>query len=253
MTDNRWIDYSRRTDVACIAGLERLKSMLAKEGYPAVLCFWTKNPKGIAEIYSDIISEMQHHGTIILAQVTINGYGKVLEPGISDDMFDLSGLVKSIGSDHVRFRFDPIIPGFTTMHHFRRTVAIAEQFGIDRIITNFIVPGYKGVGKLLAKHGIIIPEITDVRRKDILGALSNVLCGSNISLAVCAETAKFADDHIKTASCSDPAWAKQFGSPDFKLNPSRKGCGCCYSADWGRYPSQGGWTCPHGCLYCYAK
>jgi len=196
---------------------------------------------------------MQDKGKIVLAQFTINNYGSILEPGIEPDMLDLSGIVKILSPDKIRLRFDPIIPGFTTPAHFKATIQIAQDHGIGRIITNFLVPEYKGVGRLLQDKGIPVKKLTDWDIIKVLDRMFKMLNGTGIDLAVCAETAAFAGGKIKAAACSDPAWAKQFGVKDLSIRPSRKGCGCCYSDDWGQYRSNGGYACPHQCLYCYAK
>ncbi len=250
--DNRWIDFTRRNDPACQQGLDRLQAQLKKYGYPGVLCFWSKNPQGIALLYNEIIKEMQANGTVVLAQFTINNYGLKLEPGISSGMLDLSGIIELLGPDKIRLRFDPIIPGTTNISHFRATIEIAQNFGIKRIIANFIMPEYKGVGKLMASEGITIAHITDPQKQAILCRMLSMLKDIGIELAVCAETAALANYGLKSASCADPQWARQFGV-EVVGRPSRKGCGCCYSDDWGQYRSRGGWVCPHGCLYCYAK
>lgn len=63
-------------------------------------------------------------------------------------MTDLTQLARLIGRDAIRIRFDPIIVGYTTPVHFRKTLAVAATHGIKRIVTKFLLPEYKGVGKV---------------------------------------------------------------------------------------------------------
>jgi hypothetical protein len=73
-----WIDYTRRNDPACEAGVDRLRSKL-QGNFPDVFCFWSKAPGKIFTLYSDLIKKMQDNGTVVLAQFTINNYGEPLE------------------------------------------------------------------------------------------------------------------------------------------------------------------------------
>ena len=79
-----------------------------------------------------------------------------------------------------------------------------------------------------------------------------------VELAVCAESngLRRKMPQLKKAQCSDPNWAISI-KPElkgrFKVNSSRPGCGCVYDDDWLDYRSRGGYKCPFGCLYCYAK
>ncbi|MBC8232250.1 DUF1848 family protein [bacterium] len=255
---NWWMDFTRRNDPAHPAGLVQLQRQLADNSYPHILCFWTKAPAILSEMYFDTIVDMQKEDVLVLAQVTINNYFAPMEPNITPAMIDLTQLVRLIGSDSIRIRFDPIIVGYTTPAHFKQTVAIATKHNIKRIVTKFLIPEYKGVGKLLQQQGFNIEQPTLSHQTEILARLLNVATDAGVELAVCAETANLIQElpKLKPAACADPDWATAL-RPDFhgllQHRPSRPGCGCVYSGDWGEYRSRGGYTCPHQCLYCYAK
>jgi hypothetical protein len=260
--DLSWIDFTRRNDPACPAGVDLFRQQLSQHGYPSVLCFWTKAPATVAELYHDAIAEMQNWGTLVLAQVTMNCYGQDMEPGITPEKRDLGPLVDLIGAGAIRLRFDPIIPGYSTMQHFLDCLAVARKHGIRQITANFLVAEYKGVGRLLQARGFDVREPTIRWKIDVIKRMHPYVVNTDVEIAVCAESAYLAtagDHHLpwlKPAKCADPDWAISL-CPDladtFKLRPSRKGCGCAYSGDWGQYRNRGSYRCPHGCLYCYAK
>lgn len=253
-----WVDYTRRNDPSQPFFVERLKAQLLKYGYPHVLCFWTKSPHLLATLYKDLIECMQRNDTLVLVQVTYNGY-KELE-NVSEKNTDLTSLVSLIGSKNIRLRFDPIIPGYTTFSQFQNVVGIAEKFGIKRIITNFIVPEYKDVDKVLKETGVNILKITDEIKTKALEQMVDYCIVCNIELSGCAElNADGITNRVNgliKAGCADMNWAIEL-KPElegkFKLNSSRKGCLCCYDKDWGLYRSNGAPECIHQCKYCYAK
>ena len=249
------VDFSRRTDPACEAGYERFKRQLAKHGEPNVLHFWTKNPLKLADLYGDAIDQLQQVGTTVCAQVTINGYQPPVEQlGLGDRY--MSTLLLLLEPAQIRLRFDPIIFGYTTQTHFKTCLYTAICHGISRITVNFLIPKYQGVGKLLSQYNIPVEEGSLQRKVDTLGWIREQT-PLEIEIAVCAETSELylQVPGVVKAACADPEWFKSLGADLSQENGynSRKGCGCFYNADWGQYPNQGGYVCPHKCLYCYAK
>ncbi len=119
-----WVDFTRQSDPAHKTGVKYLEQKLARYGVPKVFCFWTKAPATIRDLYLDIVPQMIAEGCLVLAQVTLNCYGQDMEPGISKDKTDFDGLIELLGgADHIRLRFDPVIPGYTN----RESTWIADQ------------------------------------------------------------------------------------------------------------------------------
>jgi len=253
-----WVDFTRRSDPAHPKGVARLEQQLQKYGIPRVLCFWTKAPNVVATLYHDIINDISKQ-CLVLAQVTLNTYDREMEPGITPDMTVLKGLIELLGGPgHVRLRFDPIIPGYTQIGHFMNCLDIAHIAGISQITTNFLVPSYKGVGKLLKEKGFSVFDPTVEWKKDVLTRMVAEARERDIVIAGCAELYRdnILVDGMRTSGCADPSWAIGL-RPEldgiFTQRASRPGCLCVYDADWGQYASRGGYRCPHNCLYCYAK
>lgn len=255
-----WVDYTRRNDPAQPFFVEHLKSKIQKHKYPHVLCFWTKSPSKIPVLYGDTIKDLKNHGCLVLLQTTINSYG-YLEPTITEKDVELDDLIKLLGgSDYIRFRFDPIIPGFTKLENYVKVLELAKKYGVKRIITNFIVPSYKNISSVLTKLGIRSDEATEQEKITTLSSMVALAKDYNVELCGCAELNRIGMSDKVTglirAGCADYQWAENL-RPEykgmFKIRPSRPGCLCCYDDDWGLYRNNGAPPCPHKCLYCYAK
>ncbi len=253
-----WIDFTRRNDPAAPFWVRRLQEHLDAQGRPDVLCFWTKAPATVAGLYGAVIRSLQEAGTLVLAQVTDNHYGRVLEPGISPEHADLQPLVTLLGAQAVRLRFDPIIPNFTTTGHFQACLEDALRYGIRRITINWIsLRKYKNVPGRLEQAGVQTVEASEEEQAAFAGELL-AQAGGRVELAVCAESHKLIRlaPELKAAACADMGWATEL-RPELagrlKRRPSRSGCGCCYSGDWGVYASRRVPKCGHGCVYCYAN
>jgi len=211
-------------------------------------------------MYQKEIKKLQEQGTLVLCQTTLNlsGY-QALEPNITNNDIELDSLIKLLGGPvHIRARFDPIIFGFTTPRMFREHCKYISGHGITHTTVNFLQPFYKNVYKELKKQGLPVIKATLERQQYTLETLAAIASYYNVRIAVCAETSVFVDKipGLLPAKCSDPNWAVSIApvlADEIKGHSSRKGCGCMYSDDWGVYHNQGGWSCPHQCIYCYAK
>ena len=260
-----WVDYTRRNDPASIYWVRRLEDLLQKQEAPHVFCFWTKNPGYIAAHYKSYIDHMKSQGTIVLAQVTYNFYPE-LEPGVlkyaAGRAAGLQKLIQVLGGPaYVRLRIDPIIMGYTTPKIIEQSLNTAYHNNIKNVTTNILVPGYKGVGQKLLNQNIIKASDLKPDNNRINKAFTTIVKiaqDRDIKVSACAETSGLVGviPGIDKAQCADPSWALgiKYNLPVvFKTKPSRKGCGCVYSADWGLYANQGAPACWGQCRYCYAQ
>ena len=253
-----WVDYTRRNDPSTEYWANHLKEMLKSQGYPKVLMFWTKAPGTVAELYKDIVKDMQKNGTLVLAQVTYNGYGRELEPGVTPERVELKPLVDLMGPLHIRLRLNPVIAGYTTQSHIERVLEAAKEHGIKRVHTEFIRLGYKDVQYKMARFKI--HESSRREKIDFLRDFVEQGRKYGVEIAGCAESnEENLYDEVEglvKCGCSDKNWAEAL-KPEYKgifrTRSCRPGCLCCYTDDWGEYSSRGAPNCPHQCLYCYAK
>ena len=125
---------------------------------------------------------------MVLAQVTDNHYGQLLEPGILPERADLEPLVNLLGAGNIRLRFDPILPGFTTLEHFQACLEDALRFGIQRITINWIIiHKYRHVAMRLQRVGLTPREATEDEQAAFARDLLEQASG-RVELAVCAES-----------------------------------------------------------------
>lgn len=240
-----WYDFSRSNDPTSTEGYRVFHQNKSELTEGDVLCFWTANPFGLVQMYKTDILELHKKGIIVVAQPTMNFYGNI-EPGIKPEFLDLGPLVDLLGNDHVRVRFDPIIPGYTTPKHFKQCVNQVVKYGIEQVTINFLADTYP---KALARIGVKKAVWDDKKKMEVINNLLEIVDG-RFRIAMCAESSKFVNPlcNIYPARCADPEWVTPFGYVVGEGHNSRKGCGCFYTKNW-RFNSK----CPHGCVYCFSN
>jgi hypothetical protein len=202
-------------------------------------------------------------GTTLAAQVTVTGLGAThWEPLVPAEAFagvaDLIALAG--GPEHVKWRYDPIIPKVHRLDRFRRLAEQAADLGITRCVSNFVAfPGrYKRVDARLAD---VLPGWTEdmsgydeAWRSETAAQIVEVGCKVRLTVAACAESAGLAEKvpGLHPALCGDHDWFVALSGQDPGRAPttgSRSGCGCAAYFDVGLYGQRR--RC-HQCLYCYA-
>ncbi|MCP3685139.1 MAG: DUF1848 domain-containing protein [bacterium] len=282
---HEWWDFTRRGECAdprYLPVFDRIFFSDQTVVYPEVLCIWTKAPAYFVELYGGRIEELKRAGVLVLAQVSYNGYSTVdvpdhpevlklgrtvVEPGIKPEWTDPESLVTLLGGgEYVRFRGDPVIPGFTCIHHIANLADIAVKLGSNRVTINLLQPYYRingeKVGDRLIRLGVkVCLNQSYKQKKELVQKVVDALKAKGLGVAACAETAflvrpvdavsdwKYVKGLLPPA-CSDPSWAKLL-KPElqgFLVTGSRKNCNCCYTRDLGNYGTECG-----RCGYCYAR
>jgi hypothetical protein len=259
-----YIDVTRRTDPARIERVwDNLHAVIEAYGAPWIVQLWTKNAAGSLARGAPLLQRLLAEGTALAIQVTVTGLsGTVWEPltpaepfaGVSD-LIALAG-----GPQHIKWRYDPIIP---TVHHlgrFRRLAERAAALGIHHCVINFVAaPGrYKRVdarlSSVLPGWGDGMPDYDEAWRVETAAQLVQVAEELGLSVAACAESAGLVGrvPGLRPAVCGDHGWFATLSGRDPGRTPasgSRPGCGCAAYFDVGLY---GQWRRCHRCLYCYA-
>ena len=243
------IDFTRRNDPACSEAVELLDKQLKSNNHIDIFTFWSKNPNGIYNLYKDHIKKLLDNKTIVFGMFTITGYGEILEPGIDMDKFHrMDKIVNLIGSNKIKLRFDPIIPGYTTIKHLIYFKSIVDKYNIQNVIYNFINVRYKKIKEELKNVNITVDNRLKHKWVNILHKTFR-----NYNIHACAE-ARLTDPNPE--ACISKQWILSYipnANPKHNKN-NRLGCLCCNTDDWGLYSSwKNSYKCPHGCLYCYAK
>ena len=259
-----YIDLTRRTDPARVPQVwANLSKVVDTYGAPWIVQLWTKDVVGTLRLGEGLLRRLMALGTTVTAQVTVTGLaGTVWEPRVVPRGFrDICRLAELIGGpDHIKWRYDPIIPDVHRVSVFHALVEQASTEGIHRGVINFIAPPgrYRRVDRRLAdllpgwSQGM--PGYDRAWMIDTARQLVKVASQAGISLSICAENAALTQDvdGLGAASCGDYAWFCALSGrhpAEAPYKGSRVGCGCARYFDVGRY---GYWSRCHGCAYCYA-
>lgn len=258
------LDVTRRTDPARVDGpWENLRAVLEHCPVPWIVQLWTKDLESALARGGPLVETLRGRGTTFAVQWTVTGLGGTAwEPLVPPEPFrGLETCLARIGGpDHVKWRFDPVLPLEGTVERFQRLATVAARAGIQRCVVNFVAPPgrYRRVDARLA--GLVpgwdqgLPDFSDPWREARLRELVEVARGAGTRVSVCAESAALAHRvaGVGVAACGDAPWFATLSgrSPAFATGRgSRAGCGCAPYLDVGQY---GQWSRCHRCAYCYA-
>jgi len=262
--DASYLDVTRRTDPARITRVwDNLRAVTEAYGAPWIVQLWTKDAAGALARGGPLLRRLLQGGTTLAAQVTVTGLsGTIWEPLTPAEPFagvaDLIALAG--GPDHVKWRYDPIIPTAHSLARFRLLAEHAAKLGIARCVINFVAaPGrYKRVDTRLAsalpRWPEAMPDYDEAWRAETAAQLVEAAGELGLTLFVCAESVGLVGQvpGLQPAACGDHEWFAALSGQDLGRAPtsgSRSGCGCAAYFDVGLY---GQWRRCHRCLYCYA-
>jgi len=262
--DATYLDITRRTDPARILSVwNNLREVVETYGPPWVVQVWTKDVRGVLRHGESLLRLLLARGTTVTAQVTVTGLaGGIWEPAVPPDgLQHVAPLAEIVGgADHIKWRYDPIIPGVHDAERFRALAHQAAAAGITRGVINFIAPPGRYV-RVDRRLKAILPGWTEgmpgydlTWQQETASELVELAAQAGISLACCAEGAVLADrvQGLGPAKCGDYDWFVALSGRAPKRVPyrgSRPGCGCARYFDVGSY---GHWSRCHRCAYCYA-
>jgi len=259
-----YLDVTRRTDPARIERVwENLQAVFDAYGAPWVVQLWTKDSAGTLARGGPLLRRLLDAGTTLAAQVTVTGLGgTVWEPLVPAEPFaGVPELIARIGGpEHIKWRYDPVIP---TVHRIDRFRSLAEQaagLGISQCVVNFVAaPGrYKRVDARLAaalpEWAEGMPGYNESWRTKAAAELVESAAELGLEVAACAESAGLVGrvEGLQEAACGDHDWFVTLSGRDpgrAATRGSRPGCGCAAYFDVGLYGQRR--RC-HRCLYCYA-
>ncbi len=210
--------------------------------------FITKDPRPMAPHLAEIGSM----GHVCLFHVTLNPYGRDLEPGappkadVNDVCIEIS---ERIGRDRMTWRYDPVLFSGTVSqaYHARKFDLLCREASqwTDRCVFSF-VDVYGALNAAVAK-GLFRPP-TRAEAEEFCRMASRTAADYGISLSCCCERMDVSRYGIETRGCFDAALMRSLDIPYEAADaPLREGCRCVRSVDVGDYG-----TCAHGCVYCYA-
>jgi hypothetical protein len=259
-----YIDVTRRTDPARIAQVwANLEAVVDAFGAPWIVQIWTKDAAGALARGGRLLERLAGAGTTLAAQVTVTGLGGTAwEPLAPPEPFAGVAELMAVtgGPEHVRWRFDPVIPGVSRLAVFEGLAGRAAGLGIRHCVVNFLAPPgrYTRVDARLA--GLLpgwsegMPGYDLAWQAATADKMVRAAGEVGIEVAACAESSGLPAlvPGLGAAACGDHGWFAALSGCDpgrARGSASRRGCGCAAYFDVGQY---GQWARCHRCAYCYA-
>ena len=212
-----------------------------------LIVFITKNPQPIIE-HLDNLNDYK-----LAFQITINPYGKDIEPNVPDVDFVIDSFIdvsKKIGKEKMIWRYDPIIldEQFDLKFHVEKYSYIANKIKpyVNRCVSTFL-DVYEKHEDLYFQSKLKVSG--EKERISFLNELSKLAKDLEIKQSFCSTATKYNVKGITHEPCLNEKEMIRWGIPITKqTTPMRPGCKCVKSIDIGEYD-----TCMHNCIYCYAN
>lgn len=259
------LSASRRTDLPgfhaeeCAARIRaRAARLRTRELYGVV--FWTKHARPFLEggaLHALVRRELANP----VVNLTITGLGGgAIEPGTppaGEAIAALPALVEAFHGEpwRVRWRFDPILAGRSTLADFSRIAAAMSRLGVPTCTFSF--PAYRSLKGDLERQfrEARIPRWREEDKAPFVRAMAEIARPLGIALLSCAQPENAAmHPDVRPAQCV-PGDVLERGHPgraplDLPRDRSqRTHCRCVESEEVGRYDD----LCRGGCAYCYSK
>jgi DNA repair photolyase len=255
------LSASRRTDLPGFHA-EWLAVRLGRlRRRPDALFLWTKHPRALIDCapLAAALAALPN----VLVHLTVTGLGGgPIEPRVppfAAAVAAAADLAVRLGGDgrRILWRFDPVIPGLSSLDRFDRIADRLARIGVERCVFSF--PAARSLKGTLApqyrRRGIPVPTGPEretwaarVAERARRHGMAPFLCGQ-------PDLVEALGGAVPAASCIDAALAGRLHPGgirfDDRRDPSqRRGCGCARSRDLGDYRLH---PCGSGCGYCYSS
>lgn len=213
------------------------------------LYFMTKDPTSMIQ-YIDEILEMGHN---MIFQVTVNPYGRSIEPNVPDKSLIVEAfkeISKKIGKERTIWRYDPVIfdERHNMLYHERKFRLLCSELSeyTERCVFSFL-DMYPKFDKL--KSSPPLTSSSTIQREEFMRMIGNIAIEYGIKLSYCCASNDYQQYGIDNRGCIDRETMISLNIP-FEDVPGniREGCKCVKNIDIGAYD-----TCTHNCVYCYAN
>ncbi|MFX1373499.1 MAG: DUF1848 family protein [Promethearchaeota archaeon] len=193
---------------------------------------------------------------------TRNSIVKVLEPlspSLEKSFSQLNELIQITSSDHIMWRFDPIVfwkeddTLFNNLNDFNEIALYFANAGIRKCTISFATY-YRKVEHRMQKYSFHYHKPTVKEMIKTTQELAIKARKHNIKIFVCCNPDLLKIPSISQAHCIDGNYLSKLWNTKLSLakdTGQREACGCTKSRDIGGYNKE--WECHHGCLYCYAN
>lgn len=211
------------------------------------IVFISKDPRPMVPYLKEIGSM----GHMYMFQITINPYGRDLEPGVpfkADVADSFKEISDRIGKDRVVWRYDPIVINdrYSIDWHRRKFELLCRELEgyTDRCTFSFI----DMYGKL-GKFGDRLRSVSFSEMDRMAEMMVPIAERYGMRLGYCCARRDLSQYGIEPRGCIDRQTMRSLDIPFEEMDtPLREGCRCVRNIDIGEYN-----TCSHDCLYCYAN
>lgn len=212
------------------------------------IIFYTKNPIPVVEKIAKVFPYNFY------IHITINGYGKEIEPNVPDkkDIIEATiKLSKLIGKERITLRYNPIFLNkkYTMDYHiraFEKLCSILHPY-VDRVIMGFI-DMYKNTNFHQSECQFHKPTLEEEHY--LAKEFGFIAQKYQLSIQTCSRHDDFSKYGFLVEACNSSNYLNKRlnNEKKYKKTKVRKECSCIESADIGVYNS-----CTHYCKYCYAN
>jgi hypothetical protein len=261
------LSASRRTDlpgfhaVECASRIrERIARLRTRPLHGAV--FWSRHPPAFLPggALRDLVRRELGNPHLNL---TLTGLGRSsLEPGspaVEEVLPLLPGLIETFHGEpfRVRWRFDPLLAGRSSLDTFERIARAMGRLGIETCTFSF--PAYRSLkGDLAPAFAAAgIASWRDEDKGPFISHLADIAAANGLRLLSCNQPENLAlDPRVAPAACVSRVDLERGHPSRASLSvlgrdrSQRSHCNCVESEDLGRYETD---RCLGGCAYCYSK
>jgi hypothetical protein len=261
------LSVSRRTDlpgfhaVECARRIRQRVARLRTRRLHAVV-FWSRHPSAFVPggALHDLVRRELANPHLNL---TLTGLGRTaIEPGspaVDEVLPSLPGLIEAFHCEpfRVRWRFDPLLPGYSSLEVFERIAREMGRLGVETCTFSF--PAYRSLkGDLRPSFeaaGIAAWHEED--KRPFVASLADIASMHGLRLQSCNQPENRAlDPRVEPAACIS-RFDLERGHPAGAVlaalgrdRSQRSHCNCVESEDLGSYETD---RCLGGCAYCYSK
>lgn len=176
-------------------------------------------------------------------------------PPLPDRLHQVREICRRWSPQHINWRFDPIIFWDQGKKHnlspFPSLCDFMGELGVPRCTFSFVT-WYSKVKKRVQERNRNFYDPPLEQKREILSKLNCFTQARNMTLESCCNDELLSVPGVIRGSCIPGTRLAALAGENCSLardTSQRKDCGCTKSADIGSYAM----SCPHGCLYCYAK
>ncbi len=216
------------------------------------IVLWSKNFRPF--LNSELSRSNQYEWYFNFSLVDCPEWEKSVPP-LTEQLRQVKEISERWSGNRINWRFDPIVfwdrGNQSNIDSFYTICDHMAECGVSRGTFSFVT-WYNKVKKRVAEQGMDFYDPPLSKKLEILSRFSAYANPRGIVLESCCNDALLQADGVVKGSCVNGYLLTQLTGERCSLardSSQRHDCGCTKSSDIGSYEM----SCPHGCVYCYAK